>query len=156
MLCPTSAVSMCPKESKIQLRPKTEENLGATSPQEQSLKMFMSFLPLTLNFLQMTVPARIKLPKIKIYGSSFVNLMVWLAAVFVPVSVLISITTIRICHPWLTIHFLISHHILSKLNADLLYLCHNPQAAKICCSVYWKKSTSSSLVCCNKHGEGRN
>jgi hypothetical protein len=33
-----------------------------------------------------------------------------------------TIITIKICRPWLTIHFLIRHHILFQLNADPLHL----------------------------------
>lgn len=64
--------------------------------------------------------------------------------------VLISIITIRICRPWLTIHFLISHHILFKLNADLLNLTPHSAAKSHCC-VYWGKSASSCPCCCSTH-----
>lgn len=104
--------------------------LGATSSQRVESENVCLFCHWHLISPQMKVPARIQLPKTKRYGSSFVNLLVWLAAVFDSVSVLKAITTIRICPPWLSLHFLVSHHILFRLNADLLYLTPHSAGSK--------------------------
>lgn len=50
------------------------------------------------------------------------------------------ISIIGTCRPWLTVHFLISHHILFKLSADLLHLTPHSAAKSYCC-VYWGETS---------------
>ena len=69
-------------------------------------------------------------------------------------SVLIGNIIIRTRRPWLTVHFLISHHILFKLSADLLHL--KPHSAakkkKSYCCIYWGE-TSQLLLLLLQQGE---
>lgn len=64
-------------------------------------------------------------------------------------SVLISNIVIRTRRPWLTVHFLIGHHILFKLSADLLRLTPHSAAKKkkknYCC-VYWGETSQLLLL----------
>lgn len=101
---------------------------------------------------QMTVIARIKLSS----GQGHLDSVLSAATAALQLclfrwggEVLISITTIRTCRPWLTIHFLISHHILFKLSADLLYLTPHSAAKSYCCD-YWGKQASSCPRCCSE------